>query len=170
MFSLFHPYLSQFHPLRLDLNASFSTKPFLSHRRCSVPSTSPKHFLRRHHILSYDYRMYIVSQLMWKAVTWSGYHTDFVLCAKSLQSCPALCDPVNCSLPGSSMHGILQARMLEWVVISFYSINIVELDKKWIAKECLLNTVRIPKLIWPSSWPSGLCSDLSRLSVIEIFP
>ena len=37
--------------------------------------------------------------------------------AKSLQSCPALCNPVDCSLPGSSIHGILQARILEWVAI-----------------------------------------------------
>ena len=35
------------------------------------------------------------------------------------QSCPALCDPMDCSLPGSSLHGILQARVLEWVAISF---------------------------------------------------
>ena len=35
--------------------------------------------------------------------------------AKSLQSCPTLCNPVDCSLPGSSVHGILQARILEWV-------------------------------------------------------
>ena len=39
--------------------------------------------------------------------------------AKSLQSCPTLCNPIDCSLPGSSIHGILQARILEWVVISF---------------------------------------------------
>ena len=38
---------------------------------------------------------------------------------QSLQSCATLCDPVNCSLPGSSVHGIFQARILEWVVISF---------------------------------------------------
>ena len=37
---------------------------------------------------------------------------------KSLQSCPTLCDPMNCSLPGSSVHGILEARILEWVAIS----------------------------------------------------
>ena len=36
---------------------------------------------------------------------------------KLLQLCPALCDPMNCSLPGSSVHGILQARILEWVAI-----------------------------------------------------
>ena len=35
------------------------------------------------------------------------------------QSCPTLCDPVDCSLPGSSVHGIFQARILEWVAISF---------------------------------------------------
>ena len=35
------------------------------------------------------------------------------------QSCPTLCDPMDCSLPGSSLHGILQARVLEWVAISF---------------------------------------------------
>ena len=35
------------------------------------------------------------------------------------QSCPTLCDPMDCSLPGSSVHGIFQARVLEWVAISF---------------------------------------------------
>ena len=35
------------------------------------------------------------------------------------QSCLTLCDPVDCNLPGSSVHGILQARILEWVAISF---------------------------------------------------
>ena len=38
--------------------------------------------------------------------------------AKSLQSCPTLCDPIDGSPPGSSVHGILQARTLEWVTIS----------------------------------------------------
>ena len=38
--------------------------------------------------------------------------------AKSLQSCLTLCNPVDCSLPGSSVHGILQARILEWVAMS----------------------------------------------------
>ena len=35
------------------------------------------------------------------------------------QSCPTLCDPVDCSLSGSSVHGIFQARVLEWIAISF---------------------------------------------------
>ena len=41
--------------------------------------------------------------------------------AKSLQSCPTLCDPIDSSPPGSPIPGILQARTLEWVAISFSS-------------------------------------------------
>ena len=43
--------------------------------------------------------------------------------AKSLQSCPILCDPMDCSPPGSSVHGISQARIMEWVVISFSRVS-----------------------------------------------
>ena len=39
--------------------------------------------------------------------------------AKSLQLCPTLCDPIDCSSPGSPIPGIFQARTLEWVAISF---------------------------------------------------
>ena len=39
--------------------------------------------------------------------------------AKSLQSCPTLCYPMDCSPPGSSVHGIFQARVLEWGAIAF---------------------------------------------------
>ena len=39
------------------------------------------------------------------------------MCAKSLQSCPTLCDPMDRSPPGSLVHGILQARILEWVAM-----------------------------------------------------
>ena len=53
-------------------------------------------------------------------------HLFYYAAAKSLQSCPTLCDPMDCSLPGFSAHGILQARTLEWVAISF---SICMLDK-----------------------------------------
>jgi len=42
-----------------------------------------------------------------------------VAAAKSLQSCPTLCDPINGSPPGSPIPGILQARVLDWVAIAF---------------------------------------------------
>ena len=41
--------------------------------------------------------------------------------AASIQSCPTLCDPIDCGPPGSPIPGILQARTLEWVAISFSS-------------------------------------------------
>ena len=41
------------------------------------------------------------------------------VCAKSLQLCTALCDPMDCSPSDSSVHGILQARILEWIAIPF---------------------------------------------------
>ena len=50
------------------------------------------------------------------------YHytpTAAAAAAKSLQSCPTLCDPIDSSPPGSPVPGILQARTLEWVAISF---------------------------------------------------
>ena len=43
--------------------------------------------------------------------------------AKSLQSCPTLCNPIDGSPPGSSVSGILQARLLEWVAISFSNVE-----------------------------------------------
>ena len=46
---------------------------------------------------------------------------DLTVCAQSLQSCPTLCDPMDCSLLGSSVHGISQAIVLEWIAISCVS-------------------------------------------------
>ena len=49
------------------------------------------------------------------------------------QSCPTLCDPVDCILPGSSVHGILQARILEWVAISFSRGSSQPRDQTWVS-------------------------------------
>ena len=46
--------------------------------------------------------------------------------AKSLQSCPTLCDPIDSSTSGSTVPGTLQARTLEWVAISFSKIGAIE--------------------------------------------
>ena len=48
-----------------------------------------------------------------------GLQSAAAAAAASLQSCPTLCDPIDGSPPGSSVPGILQARTLEWVAISF---------------------------------------------------
>ena len=44
--------------------------------------------------------------------------TEMLMCAKLFQSCLTLCDPVDCGLPGSSVHVISQARILKWVATS----------------------------------------------------
>ena len=66
-----------------------------------------------------------------------GVDCHFLLqCVKSesevAQSCPTLSDPMDCSLPGSSVHGIFQARVLEWVAIAFSekSLNCMQIVKK----------------------------------------
>ena len=56
---------------------------------------------------------------------------------KSLQSRPTLCDPMDCSLLGFSVHGILQARTLEWVAISFsnawkWKVKVKSLSRVWL--------------------------------------
>ena len=52
--------------------------------------------------------------------------------APSIHSCPTLCDPVDCSQPGSSIHGISQARILKWLSISF-SGSLQPRDQTWVS-------------------------------------
>ena len=49
------------------------------------------------------------------------------------QSCPTLCNSMNCSPPGSSVHGIFQARILEWVAISFSRGSSRPRDRIWVS-------------------------------------
>ena len=65
---------------------------------------------------SQDNRHSWISQYLFSS---DKYLAAAAAAAKSLQSCPTLCDPINGSPPGSSVHGISQARILEWVAISF---------------------------------------------------
>ena len=60
-----------------------------------------------------------LSELKWKGMGEFNSYDHAAAAAKSLQSCPTLCDPIDGSLPGSPVPGILQARTLEWVAISF---------------------------------------------------
>ena len=55
---------------------------------------------------------------IWAQAAWLQSQTQGQwVCAKSLKLCPTLCDPMDCSLPCSSVHGILQARTLEWILL-----------------------------------------------------
>ena len=58
---------------------------------------------------------------------------EYVCCAKSLHLRPILCDPMDCRLLGSSVLGILQARMLEWAAISFPRGSSQLRDQTWVS-------------------------------------
>jgi len=76
--------------------------------------------------------------------------------AKSLQSCPTLCDPIDCSPPGSPVPGILQAKTLEWVAISFSN------AWKWKVKVKLLSRVRLLATPWTTAYQAPPPMGFSR--------
>ena len=80
-----------------------------------------------------------------------------MLCyAKSLQSCPTLCDPIDSSPPGSAVPGILQARTLEWVAISFSH------AWKWKVKVKSLSCVRLLATPWTAAYQAPPSMGFSR--------
>ena len=76
--------------------------------------------------------------------------------AKSLQSCPTMCNPIDSSPPGSSVHGILQARTLEWVAIS--SSN----AWKWKVKVKSISHVRLLSTPWTAAYQAPPSMGFSR--------
>ena len=76
--------------------------------------------------------------------------------AKSLQSCPTLCDPIDGSPPGSPAPGILQARTLEWVAISFSNVW------KWKVKVKSLSHVRLLATPWTTAYQAPPSVGFSR--------
>ena len=77
--------------------------------------------------------------------------------AKSLQSCPTLCDPIDGSPPGSPVPAILQARTLEWVAISFSNAG------KWKVKVKSLSRVRLLATPWTAAYQAPPSMGFSRL-------
>ena len=78
--------------------------------------------------------------------------------AKSLQLCPTLRNPIDGSLPGSSVHGILQARILEWGAISFSS------AWKWKAKVRSLSRARLLATPWTAAYQASTSMRFSGKS------
>ena len=81
---------------------------------------------------------------------------DTAASAKSLQSCPTLWDPIDSSPPGSAVPGILQARTLEWVAISF------SIAWKWKVKGKSLSRVRLFATPWTAAYQAPLPMGFSR--------
>ena len=86
----------------------------------------------------------------------SNAHSAAAAAAKSLQSCLTMCDPIDGSPPGSPVPGILQARTLEWVAISFSN------TWKWKVKVKLLSCVRLLATPWTAAYQAPPSMGFSR--------
>ena len=123
---------------------------------CSLPSSSV-HGIFRAGILEWVAISYS------KGSSWPRYRTctSCISCIgcgsfKSLQSCLTLCDPIDGSPPGSAVPGILQARTLEWVAISFSN------AWKWKVKVKSLSRVQLSATPWTVAYQAPLSMGFSR--------
>ena len=90
-----------------------------------------------------------------KCLATSG-KTELATAAKSLQSCPTLCDPIGGSPPGFPVPGILQARTLEWVAISFFN------AWKWKVKVKSFSYVWLLATPWTAAYQTPPSMGFSR--------
>ena len=91
-----------------------------------------------------------------KSFRWYSFKFSAAAAAKSLQSCPTLCDPIDGSPPGSPVPGILQARILQWVAISFSN------AWKWKVKVKSLSRVRLLATTWTATYQAPPSMGFSR--------
>ena len=84
-----------------------------------------------------------------------------IAAAKSLQSCPTLCDPIDSSPPGSPVPGILQARTLQWVAISFSN------AWKWKVKVKSLRHVQLLATPWTAAYQGSSIHGIFQARVLE---
>ena len=108
-----------------------------------ISSTTLYLLPHHHHVLFWNFETIadIVSSYLCVCVCLYAAAAD-----KSLQSCPTLCDPIDGCPPGSPVPGILQARTLEWVAISFSS------AWKWKVKVKSLSSVRLLGIPWTAAY------------------
>ena len=105
-------------------------------------------------------KAFLLHYLLWIKThpdyTYKSSNMIHLLPAKSLQSCPTLCDPIDGSPPGSPIPGILQARTLEWVAISFSNAWM------WKVKMKSLSRVRLFTTPWTAAYQAPPPMGFSR--------
>ena len=103
----------------------------------------------------WDFSTFITVILLLNLIT-KLHDLQVAAAAKSLQSCPTLCDPIDDSPPGSPVPGILQARTLEWVAISFSN------ARKWKVKVKSLSRVQLLATPWTAAYQAPPPMGFSR--------
>ena len=107
---------------------------------------------------SWDKEKWVNKKLLIVLITMLKYYpvAAAAAAAKSLQSCPTLCDPIDGSPSGSPIPGILQARTLEWVAISFSN------AWKWKVKVKSLTHVQLLATPWAAAYQAPPSMEFSR--------
>ena len=122
--------MSYYSPLRIQCRLlSLSTEEYSNSQRMES-----LHKVLEHYLVSTEVYFSMEPLLGYFAYFYFKKYLDFRVCMLVAQSCLTLCNPMNCSPPGSSVHGILQARILEWFAISFSRVS-----------------------SWPRDWPCVSC-------------
>ena len=119
----------------------------------------PPDIYPRVELLGYTVALFFNFIFNWRTVALqycTGFCHAAAAAAKSLQLCPTLCDPIDGNLPGSPVPGILQARTLEWVAISFSN------AWKWKVKVKLLSRVRLLATPWTAAHQAPPSMGFSR--------
>ena len=106
--------------------------------------------------LSQEEKLAFLSGVFLSIYMYSHLDTAAAVAAKLLQSCPTLCNPIDSSPPDSSIHGILQARTLEWVAISFSN------AWKWKEKVKSLSRVQLLAIPWTAAYQAPPSMGFSR--------
>ena len=106
----------------------------------------------------------LAGRLFTTSSTWETQTCYAAAAAKLLQSCPTLCDPIDGSPPGSPIPGILQARTLEWVAISFSN------ARKWKVKVKSFSRVWLLATPWTAAHQAPLSVGFSRQEYRSVVP
>ena len=94
---------------------------------------------------------FLLPLLSLPVLVWSYVLDVPCVLAKSLQSCPTLRDPMDCSPPGSSVHEIFQARILEWVAISFSIGHLIQTLPSPVCSRVQRNVLSAVCPMWPNT-------------------
>ena len=117
----------------------------------------PRGIIRDYQCVKNGYYLFSAYHVLSKAFyKWCPNNLAAAAAAKSLQSCPTLWDPIDGSPPGSPVPGILQARTLEWVAISFSN------AWRWKVKVKSLSRVQLLATPWTAAYQAPLSMGFSR--------